>query len=53
MDDYKESKNWALNVIKKIYQDKGMVEKYNNNWFCNILCGVKEFCPNSNRYLGI
>ena len=53
MEDYLESKAWALNVINNIYADETMSEKYNNDWFCNILCGVKEFCPNSNRYLGV
>lgn len=53
MEDYLESKQWALDAINKIYADTTMTDKYSNDWFCNILCGVKEFCPNSNRYLGI
>lgn len=53
MDDYEESKQWALNIIKDMYADTTMDKKYDNKWFCNVLCGVKEFCPSSDRYLGI
>ncbi len=52
MDDYKESKQWALNIINDIYNDENMKNTYNNDWFCNMLCGVKEYCPKSDKFLG-
>jgi len=52
MDDYKESKLWALNIIESIYRDENMKRTYDNDWFCNQLCSVKEFCPMSDRYIG-
>ena len=51
-NDYEESKQWALNIIKSIYNDKDMRGIYGNDWFCNVLCGVKEFCPQSDKFLG-
>lgn len=53
MDDYEESKQWALNIIKKLYADETMSDKYDSQWFCNRLCGVREFCTGSDCYLGI
>ena len=52
MEDYEESKQWALNIIKGIYNDTDMKKTYDNDWFCNILCGVKEYCPRSDKFLG-
>lgn len=52
IDDYNESKKWAYNIIKDIYKDEDMNKTYNNDWFCNQLCSVKEYCPKSNRYIG-
>lgn len=50
--DYEESKQWALNIINQIYADENMIKTYENEFFCDFLCSVKEFCPKSNRYLG-
>lgn len=52
MGDYKESKEWALNIIKDIYADEKMNNTYNQDFFCNFICSVSAYCPNSNRFLG-
>ena len=52
-DDYEESKQWALDIIKQIYNDENMKDTYNNDFFCNFICGVSHYCPNSNRFLGV
>ncbi len=51
-DDYEESKEWAHNIIQNVYNDETMSKTYDNDWFCNQLCSVKEYCTRSNRYIG-
>lgn len=52
IDDYEESKQWALDVINRIYADENMKEVYNKDFFCNFICGVGHYCPSSNKFLG-
>lgn len=52
MEDYKESKQWALDIINKIYADEKMNKVYDSDFFCNFICGVSHYCPRSNKFLG-
>jgi hypothetical protein len=52
MEDYAESKEWALNIIKSIYVDNKMTKRYEKDFFCNQLCSVRSACEYSNDYLG-
>jgi hypothetical protein len=51
-EDYEESKQWALNIIKQIYADEYMDVTYDNDFFCDYICGVRHYCPSSNKFLG-
>lgn len=53
MNDYNESKQWALDVINHIYADETMTNVYNKEFFCNFICGVSHYCPSSNKFLGV
>ncbi len=53
MADYEESKQWALDTINNIYADKDMKETYDSYYFCNYICGVRHFCPKSDKFLGV
>lgn len=53
MVDYEESKQWALNTINNIYADKDMKKTYDSYYFCNYICGVRHFCPKSDKFLGV
>ena len=53
MADYEESKQWALNTINNIYADKDMEKTYDSYYFCNYICGVRHFCPKSDKFLGV
>lgn len=52
IEDYKESKKWALDIINQIYADETMTKVYNKDFFCNHICGVNSYCPSSNKFLG-
>lgn len=53
MADYEESKQWALDIINRIYADETMLEVYNKDFFCNFICSVAHYCSCSNKFLGI
>lgn len=53
MEDYKESKQWALDIIESIYKDETMNNTYNQDFFCNFICSVSAYCPSSNKFLGV
>lgn len=52
MDDYNESKQWALDIINQIYADENMNKVYDKDFFCNFICGVSHYCPKSSKFLG-
>lgn len=50
IDDYKESKNWAIKTIDNIYKDIDMTKRYESPYFCNNICGNRRSCDYSDRY---
>lgn len=66
-DGYDESKKWLKDTIQQIYNDEEFItrhkrdlspEKYEKfmtkrqDFFCNWICGVREYCECSDKYIG-
>jgi CRISPR/Cas system-associated exonuclease Cas4 (RecB family) len=47
-----EAKMWVIHTIDTIKNDNEFKAKP-SQFFCDYICSVIEYCPNSNKYLGI
>jgi len=47
-----EARIWAISTIEMIKNDVEFKAKP-SQFFCDYICSVREYCPNSNKYLGI
>lgn len=52
IDDLNAATEWFVDTIEKIYADMEF-EPVVSDYFCNFICSVRCWCPNSNGYLDI
>ena len=50
VDDYEETKKWAVDLINKIYQDEDLLERKENMYWCSNICGSRCSCEHSPSY---
>lgn len=52
INDYEESKQWALDTIERIYSDEKMNERYEKSYFCENICSARHYCSFTSKYIG-